>query len=145
MIFDTSLIFSNAQAITTSTASTNAIDLGTTGTPFGAFNPLVRDIGRGVPLDIVVDVVQAFAGLASLQVAVQMSPDAVNWTTVDTGPVVPAAALQLGYQFMAPRRIEFANQRYLQLFYTVVGTATQGAITAAIVANRQNNIAAGAI
>lgn len=144
MILDTTLIFSNAQAITASQASTNALDLGATGTPFGAYNPLVRDIGRGEPLEIAIDVVQPFAGLTSLQVSVQTSPDAVNWTTVDTGPVVPAASLLLGYQIPAPRRIEYASQRYLQLFYTVVGTATQGAITAAVVSGRQSNLAAGA-
>ena len=34
MIIDTSLVFSNQQAVTTSAPSTNAIDLGATGTPY---------------------------------------------------------------------------------------------------------------
>jgi hypothetical protein len=39
MILDTSLVLSDAQGITASAASTNVIDLGPTGTPFGANAP----------------------------------------------------------------------------------------------------------
>jgi hypothetical protein len=145
MIIDTSLVFSNQQAVTTSAPSTNAIDLGATGTPFAATIPLVRDIGDGHPTEISVSVAQTFTGLTSLQISVQTSPDSVNWTTVDIGNVVPAASLVAGYLFKVPKIVQEASSRYLQLYYTVNGTATAGAINASIVANRQSNINCGGV
>jgi hypothetical protein len=145
MIIDTSLVFSNQQAVTNSAPSTNAIDLGATGTPFAATIPLVRDIGQGEPIDIAVSVSQTFTGLTSMQVSVQTSPDSVNWTTVDSGSVVPAASLATGYLFKVPKIVQAANSRYLQLYYTVNGTATAGAINASIVASRQSNINCGGV
>jgi hypothetical protein len=145
MIIDTSLVFSDQQAVTVSAPSINTIDLGVTGTPFGATNPLVRDIGRGEPIDMSVSVAQAFAGLTSLQVSVQTSPDNVTWTSVDSGATVAAAQLVAGYLFRVPHLVQNASARYLRLYYTVTGTATQGAINAAIVASRQSNIGAGGI
>lgn len=140
MIIDTSLVFSDQQAVTTSTASTNAIDLGRTGTPMFASAPLVRDIGNGAAVDLSVSVAQGFAGLTSLQIAVQSSTDAVTWTTVDSGAVIPATQLVAGFLIEVPKRMQNASGRYLRLFYTVVGTATQGTINAAIVASRQSNL-----
>jgi hypothetical protein len=145
MIIDTSLVFSSQQAVTVSAPSSNVLDLGATGTPYGASNPLVRNIGNGAPIDLSVTVAAAFAGLTSLQVSVQTSSDGVTWTTVDAGEVVPAATLVTGYQFNVPRLVQQANARYLQLYYTVAGTATAGAINASIVANRQTNITCGAV
>jgi len=145
MIIDTTLVFSDQQLVTVSAPSSNTIDLGATGTPFAATNPLVRDIGRGEPLDLSVSVSQVFAGLTSLQVSVQTSPDNVTWTSVDTGAPIAAASLVAGYMFRVPNIVQNAPARYLRLYYSVVGTATQGAISAAIVASRQTNIASGAI
>ncbi len=145
MIIDTTLVFSDQQLVTVSAPSTNTIDLGATGTPFAATNPLVRDIGRGDRLDLSVSVSQVFAGLTSLQVSVQTSPDNVSWTSVDTGAPIAAASLAAGYLFRVPNLVQNAPARYLRLYYSVIGTATQGAISAAIVASRQTNIASGAI
>jgi hypothetical protein len=145
MIIDTSLVFSAQQAVTTSAPSTNMLDLGATGTPFGATLPLVRNIGHGQPIDLSVSVASTFAGLTSLQVSVQTSPDAVNWTSVDTGAAIPAGQLVAGYQFHVPKVVQEANCRYLQLYYTLVGTATAGTINAAIVASRQSNSGGGGI
>ncbi len=145
MIIDTSLVFSDQQLVTVSAASTNTIDLGTTGTPYGTTTPLVRDIGRGERLDVSVSVSQAFAGLTSLQVSVQTSPDNATWTSVETGAPIAAASLVAGYMFRVPNMVEYASARYVRLYYTVVGTATQGAISAAVVASRQTNMASGAV
>lgn len=140
MIIDISLVFSDQQAVTVSAPSVNTIDLGVTGTPFLASTPLVRDIGQGKTLDLSVSVAQAFAGLTSIQVSVQTSPDAVNWTTVDTSAVIPASQLVTGYLFEVPRLVQSAKSRYLRLYYTVTGTAATGTINAAIVASRQSNL-----
>ena len=145
MIIDTSLQFSNNQAVTGSAPSTNIIDLGVTGTPFGATNPLVRDVGRGERLDLSVSVSQPFAGLTALQVSVQTSPDTVTWTSVDTGAAIAAAQLVAGYMFRVPKVIAQGDQRYLRLYYTVTGLATQGALNAAIVASTQTNLSSGGI
>ena len=145
MIIDTSLIFSNQQAVTASAPSTNTIDLGVTGTPFGATLALVRRLGEGEPIALSVSVGQTFAGLTSLQVSVETSPDGVTWTPTDSGEVVPAASLVAGYLFAVPKIIEAASARYLQLYYNVVGTATAGTINAAIVASRQSNINCGGV
>jgi hypothetical protein len=145
MIIDNTLVFSNQQAVTSSAPSTNAIDLGVTGKPYAATLPLVRDLGNGEPIDLAVSVAQAFAGLTALQVSVQTSPDNVNWTTVDTGAAVPAAALVAGYLFTVPKIVQAASARYLQLYYTVIGTATSGTINASIVASRQSNINCGGV
>jgi len=145
MIIDTSLVFSNQQAVTVSAPSTNMLDLGVTGTPYGATLPLVREIAHGRPVELVVAVGQAFAGLTSLQVSVQNSPDGVTWTTVDSGAAIPAASLVAGYLFPVPKIVQQANARYLQLYYTVVGTATAGTINAEIVADRQSNLNCGGV
>jgi len=145
MIIDNTLVFSNQQALTVSAPSTNAIDLGATGTPFAATLPLVRDIGEGEPIDLAVSVAQTFGGLTSLQVSVQTSPDSINWTTVDSGAVIPAASLVAGYLFTVPKLVQEASSRYLQLYYNVNGTATAGAINASIVAGRQSNINCGGV
>jgi hypothetical protein len=145
MIFDNTLLLSDAQAITASAASANVIDLGATGTPFGANAPLVRDLGRGQEVDLAVTVTQAFAGLTNLQVGVQVSADNATWTTVASGAVVPLVSLAAGYQFKVPASIEEGvNARYLRLYYTVGGSnATAGKITAAVVASRQTNLGVG--
>lgn len=145
MIFDTSLVFSDGQAVTASAPSANVIDLGATGTPFGASAALVRDIGRGGEIDLAISVTQAFAGLTNLQVSVQASPDNATWTTISSGATVPVASLVAGYQFKVPGSIEEgANARYLRLYYTVGGSnATAGKLTAAIVASRQTNLGTG--
>ena len=57
MIFDNSLLMSSQQAITADAASTNVIDLGATGTPFGG-TQLVRDIGVGKEIELSVVVTE---------------------------------------------------------------------------------------
>ena len=143
MITSVNLALSVAQAVTASAASTNIIDLGTTGTPFGHTNPITRDIGReddGV--EIAVSVSTTFATLTSLAVSVQTSPDNATWTTVGSGPAVPAASLVAGYLFKVPKVFpEGTNTRYVRLYYTVAGSsATAGAINAYLVTDRQNNL-----
>ncbi|MFC0683045.1 Bbp16 family capsid cement protein [Novosphingobium clariflavum] len=142
MIFDKTLLLSDGQAITATAPSTNVIDLGATGTPFGSSVALTRDIGIGEEcVDISVSVTQAFNNLTSLQVTVQTSPDNATWTDVLSGRAVPLASLVAGYQFFVPAEFpEGTRARYVRLNYTVVGTApTTGAITAGVVASRQTN------
>tara|TARA_Y100001951_G_C11193541_1_gene212911 strand:- start:39 stop:485 length:447 start_codon:yes stop_codon:yes gene_type:complete len=143
MIYDNTLIFSDAQAVTGDEASDNIVDLGATGTPFGHANPLTRDIGIGTPVPIYAYLTETFNNLTSLTISVQVdtvenfaSPKEVASRTYALADL--AAGEKLEFPDFIP---EGANQRYLRLFYDVTGTApTTGAITAGVVAARQNNL-----
>lgn len=140
MIFDNSLLLSDAQAITADAASTNVIDLGATGTPFGG-TAMTRDIGIGESVPLSVRVTETFNNLTSLVVQVQTSPDNSTWTTIQGGATVLLASLVAGYQFDVPSRFpEGTKARYVRLYYDITGTApSTGKITAGVVAARQTN------
>ena len=142
MIFDKQNLFSDAQAITATAASTNVIDLGATGTVAGEGAPISRDIGPGVPIPLRVQVVEAFNTLTSLAVALQVSTTE-NFAapiTVETQTIALAdlkAGAVFGGLYYVPRG---TNARYARLNYTVTGTApTTGKVTAGIVAGHQEN------
>lgn len=140
MIFDKTNLFSDAQAVTASAASTNVIDLGARGTVVGGSSALTRDIGAGKPLPIRIQIVEAFNNLTSLTVALQVDEDELFGSpkTVES-VVVPLADLGLGAFvneiYYVPRG---TDERYVRLNYTVTGTApTTGKVTAGIVAAHQ--------
>lgn len=140
MIFDSTNLFSDAQAITATAASTNTIDLGATGRVVGASSNLVRDIGTGKPIPIRIQVVEAFNNLTSLTVALQVDDNSSfsSATTVES-TVVVLADLGLGAFvneiYFVPRG---TNERYARLNYTVTGTApSTGKITAGFVLAHQ--------
>lgn len=143
MIFDRSLLMSNAQAITATAASTDVIDLGATNTVFGAATALVRDIGRGYEIPLRVQVVTAFNNLTSLSVSVQVD-DSSSFSspkTVQISQAIPLASLIAGYVFEEVALIPGVNERYMRLNYTVVGTApTLGAITGGITLANQRSL-----
>lgn len=142
MIFDINNMFSNAQAITATAASTNIIDLGATGTVYGAAAAIVRDIGPGNNAEVRIQVVQSFNNLTSLQVDLQTDDNSgfASPATAWTSGAILLAQLVAGYVFNMedfPRR---TNERYMRLQYTVVGTApTLGQITAGAVMAGQTN------
>ncbi|MFA5965291.1 MAG: Bbp16 family capsid cement protein [Sphingomonas sp.] len=143
MIFDSTSLFSSAQAITASAASSNVIDLGQPGTVFGAAAPLARDIGRGEEVPIGLRVVESFNNLTSLTVTVETDDNAgfTSPTAVFTSIAYPLADLASGARHLLPDEIPVGvNERYVRLKYTVAGTApTTGRITAGIVAAVQTN------
>lgn len=145
MIFDNSLLLSDQQAITADAASTNVIDLGATGTPYGWSTALVRDVGNGEEIELAVSVTQTFNNLTNLVVSVQTSPDNSTWTSIETGATVALASLVAGYQFKVPCCFpEGTNVRYVRLYYDITGTApTTGKITAGPVLGRQTNLTVG--
>ena len=141
MIFDKQTQFSAAQAVTASAASTNVIDLKAAGIPYGDDAALSRDQGmHSIPLRI--QVVEAFATLTSLKVAVQVDDNSSfsSATTVLETEAIAAASLTAGYVFNIDRFPLKTNERYVRLYYTVAGSdATAGKITAGVVvANQQN-------
>jgi hypothetical protein len=144
MIFDRTELFSDRQAITATTASTNIIDTGNPGTVYGAAAQLRRDLGKGEPIPLAIRVVQSFNNLTGLQVSYQVADDAAfsqNLTTVFTSPTYTLAQTQTGGGYILPDSVPVdANRRYHRLLYTVTGTApTTGQITAGFVESNQTN------
>lgn len=124
-------LFSNAQAVTATGASTNVIH-----TAFGK----LKEISFGTPLPLLIQVVEDFAGCTSVKVAVQTSAteDFAEVVTLAETAAIPVAELVAGYKFpinFMPK----GNLGYTRLYYTVDGTATAGKIDAGVVAGHDNS------
>ncbi len=135
MIFDASLLLSNAQAITATAASTNVIDLA----PIA--QGIVRDIGKGTQIPLLIQVVEAFNNLTSLTIALQ-TDDNSSFSSAKTvwSSTVVLADLIAG-KVVVPEYVQRGtDERYLRLNYTVTGTApTAGKITAGVTMGNQSN------
>lgn len=141
MIFDDTLMLSDAQAITANAPSTNVIDLGATGTIYGAAGAMSRDIGKGKPIPLLVQVVEAFNNLTTLTVALEVDDsDAFGSPKTVWSQAVALADLVAG-KVVVPEYIpRGADERYLRLNYTVTGPApTLGKVTAGVTAGNQSN------
>lgn len=139
MILSAQLLFSDDQAITATAVSTNVVDLGVPGTPFGG-NQLNQDIGKGTPIPLLVQVTEDFNNATSVTVTVEVSAAAAM-----TSPVVLATETILLADLVAGKQthVQFvpkdADLRYLGVRYTVAGTApTTGKFTAGISAGNQD-------
>lgn len=141
MIFDRTLLFSNAQAITADAASTDVLDLLATGTAYGHAAPLVRDIGKGQCVPLLIQVVESFNTLTSLRVVVQCDDNVGFSSAKDVLEVtLPLASLTAGRTFPIICVPPGVNERYMRIFYDITGTApTLGKITAGVVAGVQTN------
>jgi len=142
MIMDRTLLFSDGQAITATSASTNIVDLGATGTIYGAASPIIRDVGKGHRIPLFVGITQSFNNLTSLTISVETDDNAAfsSAKTVSTSPAYSLAQLAVGAEFLLPESIPSGtNERYLRLKYTIAGTApTLGKVTAGVVDGRQS-------
>ncbi|ELY4417412.1 hypothetical protein SMZ51_001974 [Cronobacter sakazakii] len=130
MLLDQQALFSAAQAITATAASTNVIDTGS-----------AKDVGKGGDVPLLIQVVEDFNNLTSLTVAVQTDDNAAFSSPTDViSMVIPVASLVSGYKtpvITLPMKME----RYVRLNYTVTGTApTTGKVTAGIVGGGQTNV-----
>lgn len=127
MILDKENLFSQDQAVTGTAASTNIIDLGVN-----------RDIGKGVPIPVLIQVTEDFAGLTSLTASIETDDNASfsSATVLATSGAVPVADLVAGKQ-MNLQYMPTGTERYLRINYTVAGTGTAGTVTAGVVAGLQ--------
>lgn len=131
MILDKQLTLSDAQAITATADSTNAINAGQAG----------ANIGNQV--DLLCEVEEAFtaAGAGTLTVSLVTATDEAftSPVTLVTTAAIPKATLVRGYQIP----ISFLPAQLLQFFklvYTVgTGPMTAGKINAGLVLGRQTN------
>lgn len=139
MILSAQQLFSDDQAITATARSTNVIDLGVAGSPFGG-NQLNQDIGKGAGVPILIQVTEAFNNATSVTIAIETGA-ADTLGTVVISKTVLLADLAAGYQFPVQILPNEIDERYLGVRYTVTGTApTTGQITAGISMGNQTNV-----
>lgn len=129
MLLDQQALFSTAQAITATAASTNVIDTGSN-----------KDVGKYGDIPLLIQVVEGFNNLTSLTVTVQTDDNSAFSSAADVlSMTIPLASLVLGYKspvITLPMKME----RYIRLNYTVTGTApTTGKVTAGITGGVQTN------
>ncbi|SDL07475.1 hypothetical protein SAMN05428953_12657 [Mesorhizobium muleiense] len=138
MILDQQTLLSDAQAITVTAVSTNVIDLG----PIAS--GLVRDIGKGKPIPLLIQVTEAFAaaGAGTLTFALQVDNDVAfgSPTTVWTSAAIGKAELIPGKVIIPEFIPRGTNERYMRLSYTVAtGPMTAGKVTAGVTMGNQSN------
>lgn len=142
-IFSAELLLSDDQAITATAASTNYINLGAPGTPYGAAAALSRDVGKGNPVPIDIIVTEAFNNLTSLKIDLEVD-DNTSFSSakvVNTQTIV-LADLAVGKKTGMMYLPEGTDEQYMRINYTVTGTApTTGKVTAGITGGRQTNLA----
>lgn len=130
MYLDNQTLLSDAQAITGNATSTNIIDFSTD-----------RDMGKGAPVKLLVQVAEDFNNLTSLNIKVETDDNSsfLSATTlVETGEIALASLVQ-GY-IAALHVVPRGTQRYMRLSYNVTGAApAAGKITAGVVGDHQTN------
>lgn len=133
MLLDMETLFSDAQTITTSAASTNIVKMADT-------EHNMTEVAFGTPIPLLLQVVEDFAGATSVKVGIQTSAteDFATPKTIAETAAVPVAELKAGYKFPI-NYIPKGNLGYMRTYYTVAGTATAGKITAGIVAGHDNS------
>lgn len=140
MIFSAQQLFSDDQAITASADSTNVIDLGVAGTPYGADAPLNQDIGKGAKVPFLVQVTADFDNLTSLEVVISTGATTALGTAIISQTLL-LADLVAGKQISIDVLPNDITERYLGIEYVVVGTApTAGTVTAGITMGNQTNV-----
>lgn len=141
MIFDKTLQFSDAQAITATAISTNIVDTLATGTVYGAAAALSKDIGKGNKIPVLIQVVEAFNTLTSLTVDIRFSAaEGMGSPKIVQSQTIPLAELVAGKTISIDCVPPGADLRYMAVNYTVTGTnPTTGRMTAGIVAAVQTN------
>lgn len=140
MILSAQLLMSDAQAIVATAASTNTIDNGAAGTAYGAQAAQSRDIGPGEPVPVILQVVETFNNLTSLQIDLETDDNSgFSSAKVLASETLLLADLVAGKQvsmLYMPQNVE----RYVRVNYTVVGTApTTGKVTAGVTGGLQTN------
>lgn len=135
-------MLANAQAVTVSAPSTNVIDLGATGTPMFSASAIVRDIGKGSGIPLLIQIVEAFAaaGAATLQVQISTDDNPAFGTPkqVWLSPVLAIADLKPGKQLPIDFIPKGTDERYLRLDFIVAsGPFTAGKVTAGVTMGNQ--------
>lgn len=140
MILSAEQEFSSGQNLTASGASTNTIDLGAPGTAKGAPTALVRDVGKGRPVPLVVQLAAAASGTnPTITVTIQMDTTSAfsSATTVASSPTISDGSA--GQRIPLHWLVEGITERYLRLYYTLAGTSPDYTVDAFIAFADQTN------
>lgn len=124
MFIDAQNLFSDAQSLTATAASTNVIDL-----------KAERKLGTGEPMAVVIVFDVALAGTTPTFAAALQSDSADSFgsaATVATSPTLSAAAA--GYKLVLPIPPGIATESYVRLYYTLGGTSPTATVTAFLTA-----------
>lgn len=138
MILDAQLLFSDAQALTGTAASTNLIDLG-----------VDRDIGSGQPLAVCIDVdvaADTTSGNETYQFDLETDDNSgFSSAVVLARRIIDKASLTAGTKWVMG--LPNDNERYLRLNYTLGGTTPAITVTAYLIGrediDKQANYASG--
>jgi hypothetical protein len=141
MIFDRSLLLSNAQAITATARSTDVIDLLGMGTVYKAAAALPRDLGKGNQIPFLVQIVETFNNLTSLRIDIDVDDNsAFSSAKTVASQTILLADLKAGKQIAFADLPNGIDERYLSVNYTVTGAApSTGKVTAGVVMGVQTS------
>lgn len=124
MILDKQSMFSDRQAITSSCASEQTMDLRVSG----------LNMGFGTKVPLLIQVNEEFTGVQAVKITLQTSDDA-NFSDISdlaevnlTEQGLKAGGRPVGLDALPSGRYK----RYLRLFYELSGTATSGKLTAGV-------------
>lgn len=132
MIIDKALQVSNEQAVTTTAASTDVIDLGQANPNLG--------LNDHTSLAITVDTAVTADGAATVTFSLQDSADNSSFADVVATAAIAKATLVAGAQIVLPMPTKL--RRYVRAYYTVAtGPLTAGKFSAQVVTGIQQNIA----
>lgn len=127
MITDKLLMFSEAQAVTNTAASTDVIDL-------GPIDGNRRDIGVGYPLEfwVLINEAATASGEATVNIQLQTSENNSSWSTIYDSGALAKATMTAGKRVVSAK-VPAGVQRYLRVNYSVAtGQLTAGKFTAGI-------------
>jgi len=132
MFIDKALQVSNEQAVTTTAASTDVIDLGQANPNLG--------LNDHTSLAITVDTAVTADGAATVTFSLQDSADNSSFADVVATAAIGKATLVAGAQIVLPMPTKL--RRYVRVYYTVAtGPLTAGKFSAQVVTGIQQNIA----
>jgi len=143
MILNSNLLLSDGQAITATAISQNVIQWPANGVPYGEAAAIVRNLGAGTPLPILIQVIEAFATLTSLTITLETADNAAlssGAVVLASSGAIPAASLVAGFRPGVRFLPDATMKAFFGLRYTVGGSnATAGKITAALATEAQSN------
>jgi hypothetical protein len=134
MIIDKQTLMSEDQAVTVTAASTNVIDLASIATG----TPTPNELGN---YELLLQVTTTFHAGTSMSATVQTDDDESfgSPTSLVASAAIATATLVAGYQYKIALPSDAITERYMRVYYTVVGTMDAGKVTAALVIDRQTN------
>jgi len=124
MFIDAQQLFSDAQALTASAASSNYIDLGSD-----------RNIGVGEPMAVVinVDVVLGGTSTPSFSFAIEMDDNTSFSSAIKVATSQVFTVLPAGKIIVVPVPKDLTGEQYMRMYYTAAGTNPTLTVTASLI------------